>query len=162
VFLPHRLSLEFDALYKRNLGFTEFCCFNHSDRSQVTSETIDETTHAWELPLILKWRLPRQAIPVFLGGGFAARHVAGTKHTYGTHQQLLPVMTPPTAIDQRGAADVTEPWPHGPVVSAGLAMHAGILHIQPELRYTRWNTAPFSFDMKLDDFQALIGVAIGK
>jgi hypothetical protein len=52
-------------------------------------------------------------------------------------------------------------WTYGPV-EAGVDIRAGKFHFQPELRYTRWNDSPFSFVTKVDNFQALIGIAVGK
>src|SRR5437868_2139928 len=72
--LAHGMSLELGALYKRKLDYSETLA---SHQPYSPSGTIDVTTHSWDLPLILKWRLPVHRAPIFAGAGFSARHVAG-------------------------------------------------------------------------------------
>ena len=159
--LPHAVSIEMDALYKRRLSYSSHCCVSRVPVFTI-DETIDETTHAWELPLMLKWHLPVQHIPIFASAGFSARNVAGIMHTYGTAQTLSPP-APAVSIDTRTShGDLVNPWTYGPVVSAGFDFYTGIVHLQPELRYTRWNDSPFVFFTKPDAVEVLVGIAVGK
>jgi hypothetical protein len=163
--LGRSLSLELDALYKRSISNSYQCCIDRTNFLSLTTETIDEKFHSWELPLILQWRIPDARIfriPITAGAGFAARHMAGTSHTYGTQQTFFPVRST-TAIDFRSSPqDLINPWTYGPVVAAGFDVQAGRLHFHPELRYTRWNASPFSGFTKPDSLQALFGIVVGK
>jgi hypothetical protein len=157
VHLLWRLSLEVDALHKRKLNYTQNSVFLDATRFEQTFATTDGTSRSWEVPVILKWHVVERPHTIFVGGGISPRNVIGNAHTYGTTVSLLPA----TTFDFRtqGAAN---PWTYGPVFTAGIDLRAGIFHFQPELRYTRWNDSPFSFVTKVDSFQALIGISVGK
>lgn len=71
VHLPLRLSLEFDALYRR-FGFTGYaqsCCARSITRERVNS---------WEFPMILKYHPPARMAQPFVGLGYAPRTIRGT------------------------------------------------------------------------------------
>jgi hypothetical protein len=152
--LAHGISVELDALYKRKLDYSS--TFSSHQPFSPTG-TIDVTNHSWELPLILKWRLPMYRAPIFVGAGFSARHVAGMTHTYGSQTPII--------AGQQTSFDYTtsqSSWTYGPVVTAGFDLRAHIFHFQPEVRYARWNDSPFLFFTKPDSVEALIGISIGK
>jgi hypothetical protein len=157
--LWHGLSLEMDALYKRKWIFdTIGCCVNPLDPFTQILATGEERFHSWELPLILKGRLPVPRAHLFGGVGFSARNVAGTTHLSGTSSILTPGGIQTLPFNQ-----TTSPsdWTWGPVVSAGADLRAGIVHVQPELRYIHWNDSPLGYLTKQDQVQALIGIAVG-
>ncbi len=149
--LARSLSLEVDALYKKKLDYS-FQIISHQPFSP--RGTADVSNHAWELPLIMKWRLLVRRAPIFAGAGFSARKVAGITHFYGTQTAFFPGQ--PTTFDDRTSQSE---WTYGPVVMAGFDVRAHMFHFQPELRYTRWNDSPL-FATKPDDVQLLIGIAV--
>jgi hypothetical protein len=157
--VTHGFALELNALYKPKFNYTN--TFFLSGSSGITRLTTDVSAHSWEIPLLLKWHLPIEHNLVFLGAGLFTRGVAGTTHTFGF--QSTGLFTPPTPVDTRTSdGDIVNHWTYGPVVAGGVDLRAGKFHFQPELRYTRWNNAPFPFGMRFDEIQALIGIAVGK
>ena len=152
--LTHGMSAELDALYKRKLDYSS--TFGSYQPFSPTG-TIDVTNHSWELPLILKWRLPVNRAPIFIGAGFSARNVAGLTHTYGTQIDIISHQA--TSFDYSTSQS---DWTYGPVITAGFDLRAHIFHFQPELRYTRWNDSPFTFFTKPNSVEALVTIAVGK
>jgi hypothetical protein len=158
--LWHGLSLEMDALYKRKWIFNTIgCCVNPLNPFNQILATGEERLHSWELPLILKGRLPVPRAHLFGGVGFSARNVAGTTHLSGTSSIFTPGSIQTMPFNQTTAAS---DWSWGPVVSAGADFRGGIVHFQPELRYLHWNDSPLGYLTKQDQVQALLGIAIGK
>ena len=157
----HGMSVEMDGLYNnKKLEYSLISSFSNSVSGFQFTQSTNTTAHSWDIPLILKWRLPVQPASIVVGGGFAARNAAGMTHAYGTQRQDY--SSPSIPFDRRTSyGAVAKPWTYGPVVTAGFDAHAGIFHFQPELRYTRWNDSPFGFVTKMDSFQALIGIAVG-
>jgi hypothetical protein len=151
--------LELNALYKPKFNYTNL--FTHVSGSARTDITTNVSAHSWEIPVLLKYRLPDNH--VFVGGGFSARNVVGTTQTISTLDLFFPEGLPPSTTETRSSdGDIVNHWAYGPVVAAGADFYAYKVHFQPELRYTRWNAAPFPYGMHLDSFQALIGIALGK
>jgi hypothetical protein len=158
--LSQRLSIEGDALYKRNLATsTPF----FASGPPVTSQGTDDLrAHSWEIPLLLKWRpAVHQNNSVFLSGGISTRLVAGIEDIHGTTSAFPPYPSGPFETRTPDGVMVNH-WTYGPVIAAGVDIRARMFHFQPELRYIRWNESPFSYVTKQDDFQTLIGIAVGK
>ena len=159
VAVTHGFMLEVNALYKPKFNYTNF--FTHVNGTELLDKTTDVSAHAWEIPLLLKYRLPKHD-RIFVGGGFSARSVVGTTQTVTT-VNLYPLGLPPITTSTRSSdGDILNHWTYGPVIAAGADLQVHKVHFQPELRYMRWNSAPFAYGMHLDSLQALIGVAIGK
>lgn len=164
--LPRRISLEVDALYKGKLNYTQSVVIADATEFRETFVTIDLNSRSWEIPVVAKWRVLERRHSVFVGGGFSSRKVTGSTHTYGTTVSLQGF--PPTTFDLR--TPVANPWTYGPVLNGGLDIRVGIIHFQPELRYTHWNGSPFSGNIPFADniptslstLQVLVGVAAGK
>ena len=153
--VTHGMSVEFDALYSKLADFSSPCCppFTVSVLPVIGTQTV--RTHSWQLPLILRWRLQLHHQAISLGAGFSARNISSASHISGT-QQLSGMPTEP--VDLRSSYS---DWTYGPVFAAGMSFRAGFVHLQPELRYIRWNDSPLLAG-KLDSFQALIGITAGK
>ena len=162
LFLGRRLLLEVDTLYKRKLNLTThiFSAF-HSPQQQQTQGLSDVTAHSWEIPIMLNWHWAAyRNNSLFAAIGFSARNVAGITHDYGT---VSGGGFPSTSFDNRTSdGSIVNHWTYGPVIAAGVDIHARSLHFQPELRYTRWNDSPFFFFTKPDNVQVLIGIAVEK
>jgi len=161
--LTNRFSIEVDALYKRNLNYTTtFFGFEPGTlRTQSRTETHDVTARSWEIPVIMKWHPLNHSIRPFVGGGFSSRHVSGTTHIFGTVSGFGGI--PPSTFDsQTNEGDLVHPWTYGITGGAGVTFRAGIFHFQPEVRFTRWQSSPFNFEMRQNSIQILMGVAVGK
>ena len=152
VHATHGMSVEFDALYSKFADVSSFCCgFAGASAPQIIG-TSTTSIHSWQLPLILKWRLQLHRQAISLGAGFSSRNISSVSHLSGTQQGFITV-----PVDLRSS---DSNWTYGPVFAAGISFRAGIIHLQPELRYIRWNDSPLASG-KLDSFQALIGISAG-
>jgi hypothetical protein len=94
---------------------------------------------------------------ISLGGGFSARNISSASHLSGTTQQAY-IGGPTVPVDLR-YSDSNRAY--GLVFAAGISFRAGIIHLQPELRYIRLKESPLASG-KLDSFQALIGISAGR
>ena len=150
------MSVEFDALYQRSPNFSSGCCAPQSLSVPPISGTYTVRMNSWQLPLTLMWRLRLHHQAISLGAGFSARNNSSASHITGT--QIVYFGGPTVPVDLRFSE---RDWTYGPVFAVGTSFRSGFLHLQPELRYIRWNDSPLQAG-KLDSFQALIGIAVGK
>ncbi len=113
--LPFSIGVEFDALYRR----IEYSATSGNSTTSVTSG-------AWEFPLLLKYRLHGKIARPFVDAGVAWDSLQGVRESIlaGT-----PVGAP---------AAVRHNPVSGFVLGGGLDVHLLLIHIQPEIRYTRW------------------------
>jgi len=113
IHLPKNLSLEVDALYKRlDYGATTFV-------NPVSSEA---TANSFEFPLLVKYRAgEKRVVRPFLDTGVSFHSISG-------FNQLGNLTNPSQLVNNFNGG-----W----VVGGGLDIHI-LLHIEPELRYTRW------------------------
>jgi len=115
--LPHGLSVEFDALYRR-FSYTHFDAFAASTITTIGS------SGDWELPLVAKYRFPARIVRPYVEAGVAWDTLSGLKNTVSGL-----VTSAPAAQSQSTL---------GVVIGGGLDIHAMVIHITPELRFTRW------------------------
>lgn len=120
VHLPFRLSFEADALYRRN-GFdlvsTNLPIYN------LPPTYARDIINDWQFPLLAKYELTSGPLRPFVDAGLTYRHVS----TSGT--------SPSTPANPSTA---------GFTVGGGVSLHAFILRLSPEIRYTHWASEPFS------------------
>lgn len=114
--LPLRLSLEVDALYRRN-GFD----LTASDRIGAVSNT-KTAINDWQIPVLGKYEMRSRAVRPFLDAGVVYRHVS-------TSQNGL-------APDNTNGAGVA--------VGGGITLKLLLLRLSPEIRYTHWGSPPFN------------------
>jgi opacity protein-like surface antigen len=122
--LPAGLGVEFDALY-RHLSYT-------GSGNLVDLFTSSSTTaNNWEFPLLLKYRFHFPVVRPYVDAGVAWDTLTGFKQTVNevTNSEL---------------SDLKKNTTMGFVVGAGVDIHAIFLHISPEIRFTRWNSAQIS------------------
>jgi hypothetical protein len=111
--ITHGFAVEFDALYHRK-GF--YSAFYH-DTVYYTSR---ERDNSWEFPLLLKYKLRFPVLNPFVEAGVAPRTISG--RVVSTGQSYSPSV--------------------GFVAGGGLQFNLGRLRLAPQVRYTRWATAP--------------------
>lgn len=159
--LPGPLSIEAQALYKSKLDYFESYSGLIST-GQTQTANINATAHAWEIPVILKWHVRPARNSLFVGGGFVARNIAGaTTQVIGTNSGDGLATTTFDYNDNRYL--LPNPWTFGGVAAFGFDIRAGLFHLQPELRYTRWSDSPFSPGYaRPNSVDALFSVAVGK
>ena len=115
--LPLGLGIELDALYHP---------LSYGGSSGATNETV--TAHAFEFPLLLKYRFPSKVVRPFIDAGVAFSTLSDLKTTV-------------TNVVAGGSGTTKSPM--GFVMGAGLDIHLLIIHIAPEIRYTHWGSAAF-------------------
>ena len=130
--LPLGFSVQVDALYRRlNYNST----FNLADI--VTNNRT--TGNAWEFPLLVKYRLSAPLIKPYVNAGLAFDTLSGVKQTVlstiSPNQQTTSTITNP--------AELSNNTTKGFVIGFGAEIKAIVLHISPEIRYTRWGSAHF-------------------
>jgi len=134
--LPFGLAVEADALYRR-AGFRT----SVSDGSYYVHA--DEHANLWEVPILLKYRIPLPAARPFLEAGYAIRVVGGS--ISNSYVQNLPY---PYGYDGSSETYSTyySNWStsHGLVVGGGVQFALGHLRLSPTVRYTRWTDSTVS------------------
>jgi opacity protein-like surface antigen len=117
--LPAGFGVELDALYRR---------FDYSNPVGSTVNGVitfaNTTSSAWEFPLLLKYRFPAKVVRPYVDAGVAWDKVSNLANTLSGNSTKSTTM--------------------GAVVGAGLDVHVLVVHILPELRYTRWTDQHFN------------------
>jgi opacity protein-like surface antigen len=134
--LPAGLGIEFDALYRRlNYSGTEVTT---NGLASVTTAISSTSADAWEFPLLLKYKFKIPLVKPYVDAGFAWDTLAGLKQsirqTVGAITNTSTTSTP---------ADLNKKGTSGFVLGAGVDIHAVVLHLSPEIRYTHWGSPHF-------------------
>ena len=127
--LPFGLSLEVDALYRRE-GYTSFSGF-------IGDEWQRERANSWEFPILLRYELHFPVVKPFVEAGYAPRVIDGAIDTSFGACHEPGECVPPQQI--HNGADWNSS--HGVVFGGGVQVGLGRLRISPEVRYTRWSNA---------------------
>jgi len=149
VHLPFRLAAEVDVLY-RHLSYRDGYL---SD--PVTGTTEHVTSGLLEFPLLLKYRFPGKRVRPFLDAGPTFDRLIDVTDSFITRSSLpyIPVETgtgsTPIALQNRTAV--------GFAIGGGLDLHAGVLRLSPELRYTYW-ASPHFFSGNQSRAELLFGI----
>jgi len=120
--LPLGLSVEFDVLY-RHFNYTNPVGSAVSALSTVTS------SGDWEFPLVAKYRFHGKLARPYVEAGVSWDALSGLKSTVES------IATTPPAEQH----SVTT----GFVMGGGIDIHVLVLHIAPEIRFTRWTSQHF-------------------
>ncbi len=136
----HNWSIEFDALYRH---------FNYTNAVRViqngvtTSATTVGTSGNWELPLVAKYRFRSKIVRPYVEAGVAWDTLSGLKNTVSESLCSSGISCSnvyPPAVGSQATV--------GAVVGGGIDIHAFVIHVAPEIRFTRWAQQYFN----LDDF----------
>jgi hypothetical protein len=133
--LPFGLGVEFDALY-RHLQFTRV------DTGVTLLIHSSTESGAWEFPLLVKYRFPTKVVRPYVAAGVAWDTLSGVSQTT-TVTVVSTQMT--TASSTSSPVELHKNTVSGFVVGGGVDIHALILHISPEIRYTVWGDPHFRF-----------------
>jgi opacity protein-like surface antigen len=128
--LPFGLSVEVDALYRR---------FNYNQFIGGTAGTtaISTSGNAWEFPVLGKYRFPAPIARPYVTGGVAFDTLSGLK------QAVRNAVATTGVISSSHPAELNKKTTVGYVVGVGLDVKALIIHVSPEIRYTRWGAKHF-------------------
>ena len=152
--LPFHLGVEFDALYTRlDFGSTE----NLVDITQQSSTT----ANAWEFPLLLKYRFGHGPIHPYLAGGPSFRDISGVT-------QIINVIPFPRGATRTSStsspSQLNKNFVAGFAFGGGVDVHALVIHISPEIRFTRWASQNFvdnvtgALNTNLNEAELLVGI----
>jgi opacity protein-like surface antigen len=129
--LPFHLGIEVDALY-RHYGFQS----TQPNLLPGTTSTTSTTSNAFEFPILGKVRFGTKLIHPFVDAGVAFDTLQGVKQAVTTS---VGVVTGSTSSPSQLLHSTT----HGFVIGGGLDIKVLVIHIQPEIRYTRWGSEHF-------------------
>jgi opacity protein-like surface antigen len=130
--LPFGLGIELDALYRR-LDYT-------SSTNLIDVFISGNTTgNAWEFPLLAKYRFPSKVLRPYVDAGVAWDTLSGLTQT--VTQTLFPTRT--TTTTNSNPAELNKNTVMGFVTGAGLDVKVLLIHLSPEIRYTRWGAQHF-------------------
>lgn len=132
--LPWGFGVELDALYR------------HFDYTNLVGSTVGgivsvNSVGDWEFPLLLKYRFPAKVVRPYVDGGVAFDRLTGLTSTV-------------TGSPEKGTT-------MGAVLGLGLDVHVLIIHILPEIRYTRWTSQHFNIGNILSSNQNQAEVMVG-
>jgi len=127
--LPFGLGVEVDVLYRR-------LHYQDTVGNPLSGITTDRTTaNSWEFPILAKYRFPTRIARPYVDAGIAFDTLSGVADTVS---QLLSTHTTstPAALQNNSTK--------GFVIGAGVDIHAIVIHLSPEIRYTRWISSQFN------------------
>jgi len=133
--LPAGVGIEGDVLFRH---------LNYTDRflsTPVTTTTDKATSSAWEFPILLKYRFHTPIARPYVDAGVAWDTLSGLTDTIT--QTVAPVFSTTTTSTSKPAS-LSNNTTMGFVMGAGIDIHALVIHISPELRYTRWASPHFN------------------
>ena len=126
--LPFGFSAEVDVLYRH---------FSYDGATQgVTSTSSNTHGNAWEFPLLGKYRFAHtKIIRPYVDAGIAFDTLQGLTQTVAVAASSVTSSGTPTQLQHSTV--------HGYVFGGGLDFKFLVVHIQPEIRYTRWGAQHF-------------------
>ncbi len=135
--LPAGFGLEFDVLFRHfeyNAAIEVIDSLPHRVMPRlVTGYELQRTTgNAWEFPILAKYRFAKPFLKPYIDGGVAFDTLSALNQTFDT------IVNPnsPEQLKNRTTA--------GFVVGLGAEIHARLVHITPEIRYTHWRSPHFA------------------
>ena len=152
--LPLGLSIEFDALYRH-------FSYNNVLGSATNAITSIGSSGNWEFPLVAKYKFPSKIVRPYLEAGVAWDTLAGLKNTATTvvcstgvcpAASTSAVLAPPAA---------TSKGTMGVVIGGGVDIHAVVIHVAPEIRFTRWAQQYFDLSGVLNSGKNQVEVLVG-
>jgi hypothetical protein len=127
--LPFGLAIEADALYRH---------FSFNGAGVVNAFTSTTTSGAWEFPLLLKYRFPAHIVRPYVEAGYAWDTLSGLTQTV---KQTIAGQT--STVSTSNPSDLNKSTTEGFVMGAGIDIHVLLIHVAPEIRYTRWGSQHF-------------------
>jgi hypothetical protein len=121
--LPFGLGIEADALYRH---------FSYTNVIGSAGAALTSTGHAgdWEFPLVVKYKFPGKIARPYVEAGVAWDTLTGVTNTV-SHFAGLSVSPAKNTV-------------MGTVIGAGVDIHAIVVHVTPEVRYTRWTSQQYN------------------
>jgi hypothetical protein len=139
--LPAGLGLELDALYRR----TNYSGIDATTNglNTITTTISSTSANAWEFPLLLKYRFGTPVVKPYVDAGFAWDTLAGLKQSIRQTITTAFTTTNGTSLGSSTPAELHKKGTSGFVMGAGVDIHAVLIHLSPEVRYTHWSSPHF-------------------
>jgi opacity protein-like surface antigen len=130
--LPLGLGIEFDILYRH---------FDYNGSGTLASivTSSSATGNAWEFPLLAKYRFPTKVVHPYVDAGVAWDKLSGL--TQAITSIVAPNRTATTSTSDPAQLNATAT--RGFVMGAGLSVKVLVIHLSPEVRFTRWGAQHF-------------------
>jgi len=139
--LPFGLGVELDALYRH---------FNYTASGFLVDVTYNSSTtgSAWEFPLMAKYRFRAKIIRPYVDAGVALDWLSRKQNILpGGLTQTITQLVVPTHVTTTTSSSTPIELQHntvtGFVTGVGVDIHVLLLHVSPEIRYTRWGAQHF-------------------
>jgi opacity protein-like surface antigen len=130
--LPFGLGVEFDILYRR-------FDYNGSGTLAGVVTSNSATGNAWEFPLLVKYRFPMKIVHPFVDAGVSWDKLSGLTQTITRAAANIITGTTTTS----NPAELNATATRGFVMGAGLSVKVLVIHVSPEIRFTRWGAQHF-------------------
>ena len=133
--LPVHFSIEADALYKS---------FEYQSISNIGGTIFNSSTSSgsWEFPILLKYRIlpDLPIIKPYIEGGPSFSRLSGIKNLFSCGGASC---GGESSGSSGTPAELNHSSNYGLTFGAGIDFHVILLHIAPEVRYTRWGFENF-------------------
>jgi opacity protein-like surface antigen len=125
--LPFGLGVEFDILYRR---------FDYKGNGTLAGVVTSSSAsgNAWEFPLLAKYRIPMKIVHPYVDAGVAWDTLSGLTQAITRNSITTTTSTP---------AELNTTATRGFVMGAGLSVKVLVIHLSPEIRFTRWGAQHF-------------------
>jgi opacity protein-like surface antigen len=132
--LPHGLGIELDVLY-RHFGYSSF-----GNIAGTTATIADARTSgsAWEFPLVGKYKFGSGLVRPYVEAGVSWDRLSGLTQAVKT---TIATVTNSTTTSQ--PPELNKDTTRGFVMGIGVDIKAILIHVTPEIRYTRWGAKHF-------------------
>jgi opacity protein-like surface antigen len=152
--LPFGLGVEVDVLY-RHFGYGSTSIISGIT---TTSTITDTTSGAWEFPILAKYRFKGPIVHPFVSAGVAWDKLSGLSQTV---TRIVADVSHTTTSSN--PFELNKDTTRGFVLGAGLDVKALLIHIAPEIRFTRWGARHFIdpnglFNSKQNQAEFLVGI----
>jgi opacity protein-like surface antigen len=130
--LPFGLGVEFDILYRH---------FNYNGSGSLVDVVTSSrtTSNAWEFPLLAKYRFPMKVVHPFVDAGVSWDKLSGLSQAITTTVVSSRIATTTSS----NPAELNATATRGFVMGAGLSVKLLVIHVSPEVRFTRWGAQHF-------------------
>ncbi len=130
--LPFGLGIELDVLY-RHVNYSS------TISSLSTTTTAGTTSNDWEFPFVAKYKFKAPVVRPYAEAGVAWDTLQGLSQTVKSTVAGVVGSSSSTSNPPELANSSTR----GLVLGAGVDIHVLLIHITPEIRYTRWGARQF-------------------
>lgn len=138
VTLPLGFRLEFDALYQR-ANYEHTFLTTHI----YTSETFSHNTaNRWQFPLLLQYRLPLPVVKPFVEAGPSFSRISGGHNVTVKQDNIFGSFQGITSQSSK-LVEVRHSTVAGFTTGVGFDLHVLVIHVAPEVRFTRWGSSQF-------------------